>query len=110
MAADDVEERSQVRLTKNHLHTLVQIAQGDLQDFFERKPRLKVYRSRVLLTALCQGAALHYLDHTTGVKDLDVWTFFADLPQPHLQRRRPKRTDFGVDRNIWADNAHGGVT
>jgi hypothetical protein len=44
-AAGDVEERSQERLTKNHLHGLVRIAQDDLHGFFERNPLLKDYRS-----------------------------------------------------------------
>jgi hypothetical protein len=45
MAAGDVEERSQERPTKNHLHGLVRIAQDDLHGFFERNPHLKDYRS-----------------------------------------------------------------
>jgi hypothetical protein len=80
MAADEVKPRSKERLTKNHLRKLVRIAQDDLQGYFDRNRRLKDYQKRPQLTALCQGAARHYLDHTTGVKDLDVWTFFADLP------------------------------
>lgn len=97
MATDDVEPRSQERLTKNHLQRLVRIAEDDLQGFFERNPHLKDYRSRHRLTALCQGAAWRYVDPTApGVKDLDVWTFFPELPQVRLQRRRPKIADFGA--------------
>jgi hypothetical protein len=95
MVASDVSERSLARLSEAHLHQLVEIARDDLDGFFSRNPHLSVYRSRVLLTALCQGAALHYLDHSSGVKDLDVWTFFAALPDLRLQRRRPKQVDFG---------------
>jgi hypothetical protein len=36
-----------------------------------------VYRDRILCVALCQGAALHYVDGRNGVKDLDVYTFYA---------------------------------
>jgi hypothetical protein len=97
MAEGDVEEKSQEWLTTEHLHRLVQIAQDDLEGFFERNPHRKDYQSQVRLTALCQGAALHYLDHTTGVKDLDVWTFFEELPRGRVERhRRPKQEDFGV--------------
>jgi hypothetical protein len=47
MAVDHVEPRSHERLTKKHLRTLVRIAQEDLESFFERKPQLKDYRSRL---------------------------------------------------------------
>lgn len=33
------------------------------------------YVGRLLCRALCQGAALHFLDGTNGVKDFDVWSF-----------------------------------
>jgi len=29
---------------------------------------------------LAQEAAFRYLDGCTGVKDLDVWTFYAQIP------------------------------
>jgi hypothetical protein len=97
MAAGDVEERSSERLTRDHLQKLVRIARDELEGFFERNPHRKNYRSQVRLTALCQGAALHYLDDTTGVKDLDVWTFFGKLPRGRVERhRRPKQEDFGI--------------
>ena len=34
---------------------------------------------------LCQGAALHYVNGRNGVKDFDVWSFYAqynDWPFP----------------------------
>lgn len=96
VAVDDVNVRSNERLTSRHLQTLARIAQEDLVVFFERNPHLQKYQSRARLTALCQGAALRFVDPTApGVKDLDVWTFFAELPSVRLQRRRPKRADFG---------------
>lgn len=38
------------------------------QALFERKPHLAVYRRRLLLVALCQGGALHYVDCHKGLK------------------------------------------
>jgi hypothetical protein len=35
------------------------------------------YAGRLLGRALCQGAALHYVDKKNGVKDFDVWSFYA---------------------------------
>lgn len=62
---------------------------------FERIPRLRVYSDRILLTALCQGAALHYVDGRNGVKDLDVYTFYASHPSVSYPHRRRKVEDFG---------------
>ena len=42
-----------------------------------------------LCAALCQGAALHYLDEKNGVKDFGVWSFYAardDGPFPYRWR------------------------
>jgi hypothetical protein len=53
------------------------------------------YVGRLLCRALCQGAALHYLDGRNGVKDFDVWSFYAargDGPFPYRWRGT---ADFG---------------
>lgn len=95
-APNDVSERSQAPLMLDHLDRLALLARLDRKDRFERHPRWLVYRDRVLLVALCQGAALHYLDRRTGVKDLDVWTFYAAHPTGPFPPRWPlPRCDFG---------------
>ena len=43
------------------------------------------------MPALCQGAALHYVDAKNGVKDFDVWSFYtqrADGSFPYLWQER----------------------
>jgi hypothetical protein len=94
LVSDGVSPRSDALLTRQHLSRLAGIARRDLDEFFQRNPHLRTYRLRVLLTALCQGAALHYLDQSNGVKDLDVYTFLAADPDLRLQRRR-RWADFG---------------
>jgi hypothetical protein len=48
---------------------------------FARRPQgAGRYAGRLLCRALCQGAALHYLDGKNGVKDFDVWSFYAARP------------------------------
>jgi hypothetical protein len=50
------------------------------------------YAGRLAWRALCQGAALHYLDGKNGVKDFDVWSSCAalgDRPVPYRWRGRP---------------------
>jgi hypothetical protein len=59
------------RITKRDLFRLLEIAQADRNEFFSRRPRRKSYRYRslILCTALCQGAALHYVHGENGIKD-----------------------------------------
>jgi hypothetical protein len=53
------------------------------------------YAGRLLGRALCQGAALHYVNGKNGVKDFDVWSFYAQLDDwPFPPRWRGTR-DFG---------------
>jgi hypothetical protein len=74
------------------LDRLSEIAAEDREDRFRRRPRWASYRDRVLSVALCQGAALHYVDGRNGVKDLDVWTFYAeDAAGPFPYRWRTER-------------------
>ncbi|WP_435123461.1 hypothetical protein [Micromonospora tulbaghiae] len=71
----------------------------DNAKFFEGHPE---YAGRLLCVALCQGAGLHFVDvargeaKPTGVKDLDVWSFFAALPGRRFPAdRRDSHIDFG---------------
>jgi hypothetical protein len=94
-------ERSYAPFTDEHLKRLVKIAREDQEGLFERNPHLAVYRYRLLLVALCQGGALHYVDcrrgakEKNGVKDLDVYSFYADDPHVPWPYRRHGVADFG---------------
>lgn len=93
-------ERSMAPITDEHLRRLAEFAKADREGLFSRKPHLAVYRDRILMTALCQGAALHYVNGTNGVKDLDVYTFYAQDPGVGYPYRRRGVADFG-------DSEHG---
>jgi len=56
---------------------LAGLAGAEWERFAQRWPR---YRDRFLAATLAQGAALHMLTGSTGVKDLDVVLFFAAIP------------------------------
>lgn len=86
-AASGGAERSFEPLTDEHLARLAKIVRADHEDGFSRCPRWKIYQDRVGLVALCQGATLPYLYGRNGVKDLDVWTFYAR----HLEGEFPAR-------------------
>lgn len=85
--------RSYAHISSADLAKLAGIARLDRRDFFTLRPE---YRARVLMVALCQGAALHYVDGKNGIKDFDVWTFYARGPgkRPYHPLRHTT-ADFG---------------
>jgi hypothetical protein len=87
--------RAQELITRADLDRLSEIARTDRDWFFKSYPRYAPYQSRVACVALCQGAAFHYIDGRTGVKDFDVWTFYYKLPSCRFPYRRHARKDFG---------------
>lgn len=90
------EERSMKPITKSDLRRLGEIAIGDLESLFRRLPHIgRLYRHRLFAVALCQGAALHFLDGKNGVKDFDVWSFFRAHPARPFPYRRNASADFG---------------
>jgi hypothetical protein len=61
----------------DHLR-LAALAADAEAELFRRNPRGSgQYVGRLLGRALCQGAALHYVNESNGVKDFDVWSFYA---------------------------------
>jgi hypothetical protein len=78
---------------------LAELAKADRDRLFARNLSLGArYAQRMLGVALCQGAALHYLDGRNGVKDFDVWTFYAQHPDGPFPPRRVARADFGPSK------------
>lgn len=79
--------RSPARIDRNDLLRLAKLAADVEAGLFARHPQgARRYAGRLVCRALCQGAALHYLDARTGVKDSDVWSFYAarrDRPFPY---------------------------
>ena len=90
------------KIIKRDLKKLAEIARADRERMFERNENWAPYRKRLLCVALCQGAAQHFVDAKNGIKDFDVWTFFARSPQrpfPDMALFRRRATaDFGPSR------------
>lgn len=92
-------EKSFAKIDQSDLERLAVLAKEDREEFFSRYPRWQLlYSNRILCVSLCQGAALHYADQTSGIKDFDVWTFYAKHPERAFPWRRVGRRDFGPSK------------
>jgi hypothetical protein len=96
LGIDRDRERSYERITKTDLRRLGALALADLHSLFARYPETgRLYRNRLFAVALCQGAALHYIDGKNGIKDFDVWCFFRSTRLRPFPYRRNSTADFG---------------
>lgn len=82
--------RSLARIDRNDLLRLATLAAEIEAKLFARHPQgAGRYVGWLVCRALCQGAALHYVDAKNGVKDFDIWSFYAkraDGPFPYRWR------------------------
>lgn len=93
------DERSFDKFQRIDFEQLAEAACRDLLQFVHRNPHHQSLPERLICIALCQGAAQHHVDGISGVKDFDVWSFFAhdDGFPPYPPRRRGTGT-FQGDR------------
>jgi hypothetical protein len=97
--------RSFERITKADLRKLVRIARDEREDFFQRHPEWALlYRKRLIGSALCKDAALHYVNGSSGVDVFDVWSFYAEQEAPFPVRQFTK-ADLGLSK-FGRDAAH----
>ena len=92
-------DRSSALIELADLRRLAALAADAEADLVRRHPQGSGrYAGRLLGRALCQGAALHYMHGSNGVKDFDVWSFYAeDSDWPFPARWRGTR-DFGPSK------------
>jgi hypothetical protein len=89
-------ERSYDTITDDDLRRLGALAAADRNSLFlRRRATGELYTDRLRAVALCQGAALHWLDGRNGVKDFDVWSFYIEHPDRPYPYRRNGTADFG---------------
>ena len=88
--------RSYLSIDFDDLKRLAEIANQDRKEFFRTQPDWgKLYAQRVICVALCQGAAMQYIDGATGINDFDVYTFYKKHPKKNWYAKRIKSFDFG---------------
>lgn len=97
-----IEERSYKTITVEDLKKLRDLALRERIKFFDRNPCYrKAYFDSLIAIALCQGAALHFIDRRTGVKDFDIWCFYIKnhkitYPYRALKSVDSRLEEFGV--------------
>ena len=90
------EGRSFAQILRTDLDRLAEIAEADRRTFFDAYADWStLYGPRHFATALCQGAALHYVGGRVGIQDFDVWSFFQAHPDRRWYAKRRKPADFG---------------
>ncbi|MCJ2085819.1 hypothetical protein MKK88_07410 [Methylobacterium sp. E-005] len=92
------EARSFEAIRREDLERLAQIAVASFEDLFDRREASRVYRGRLRLLCLCQGAALHLRDGSRGIHDFDIWGFFEPHPDRAFPPRWTPEADFGLSR------------
>jgi hypothetical protein len=92
-------DRSLERIEIADLLRLAVLAAGAEAELFKRNPQGSGrYAGRLLGRALCQGAALHYVNGSNGVKDFDVWSFYAEYDDWPFPARWRGTRDFGPSK------------
>jgi hypothetical protein len=90
------EGRSFARITQTDLDRLADLAAADRKAFFVAHPDWAAdYAHRYIATALCQGAALHFVNGDAGIQDFDVYSFYSANPDRRWYAKRNKPVDFG---------------
>ena len=92
-------KRSLEKITRSDLKKLYELSASVMDSFFERNPIYKKpFQGKQVVAALCQGAALHYIDGKNGVKDFDVWFFYSDKKNICMPYRTVLCADFGKSK------------
>jgi hypothetical protein len=92
-------DRSLAHIEVADLLRLVALAADAEAELFERNPRGSGrYAGRLVGRALCQGAALHYVNGKNGVKEFDVWSFYAQYDDWPFPARWRGTRDFGPSK------------
>lgn len=89
-------DRSLATIADEHLEKLADIGVDVFDERYAKAwTKGPYFKGRLFLIALCQGGAQHYLDGCSGVKDLDVWGFFAKSGEANFPNLTRWVRDFG---------------
>src|ERR1700730_14997188 len=100
-------ERSFEPLTEEDLAHASEVAQDVLKVKIARAQVAGQYIDRLIMLALCQGGAQHYVDGNNGVKDLDVYAFFRAGLEKKFPPKPIWRADFGPRTSVVIQTTKG---
>ena len=93
------EQRSLEPISLEDLRQLARVGLIELEGLYQRRPNTREnFSAKLFCLALCQGAALHYLDKRNGVKDFDVWAFYKRTGSAQFPYRWRGVADFGSSK------------
>ncbi|WFU06804.1 hypothetical protein QA648_34040 (plasmid) [Rhizobium sp. CB3171] len=95
---EEIARRSFAPIQREDLKLFAEASWSKLTEVFDRAPVASLYRERLLLLVLAQGGALHFENGTNGLKDIDVWAFFANGPDRPFPHRVRWTADFGPSK------------
>ncbi|MBB4566354.1 hypothetical protein [Rhizobium leucaenae] len=98
MDMQSAEPRSPEPILNEDLSLFATASFAKLTDVFNRTAVASLYRDRLLLLVLAQGGALHFANGVNGLKDIDIWAFFANGPDRPFPHRARWTTDFGPSK------------
>jgi hypothetical protein len=98
-----VAERSRAKLADRDLERLLEFERVERDRLYRTSPIWAAHRDQLLCICLGQGSGRHLIDGRTGIKDFDVWTFFArrddlDARQVASAFRSGRHRDWGPSR------------
>jgi len=86
------DKRTYSRFTEDDLKEMQRYAKKELKRFLEiSNGKYSVYEGKLIAICLCQGAAQHFVDKKTGIKDIDIWVFFEEDESVKIPHRRNMR-------------------
>jgi hypothetical protein len=73
--------RSRSKLRDQDIDRLLEIERDWRRSLEHRKQHWRQYAPRLFCVTIAQGGARHLIDGKTGIKDFDLYRFFANLPE-----------------------------
>jgi hypothetical protein len=93
-----ISERSMELIRPADLELIGERTLDKLESIYESAEVAALFRDKLRILVLSQGAANHFVDKVNGIKDFDVWGFFEKIDGKTFPYRTVWKTDIGISR------------